>query len=65
MFRLRWGQLDSAGRRWALVLRASSADAHSARPGPGGTECHYCTLPKEVMARLSHAAAPDDQAAGA
>ena len=36
-----------------------------ARPGPGGTECHYCTLPKEVMARLAHAAAPDDQAAGA
>lgn len=22
------------------------------RPGPGGTECHYCTLPKEVMACL-------------
>ena len=36
-----------------------------ARPGPGGTECHYCTLPKEVMARLAHAVAPEDEAAGA
>jgi len=28
------------------------------RPGPGGIECHYCTLPKELMTRLARAAHP-------
>ena len=30
------------------------------RAGPGGTECHYCTLSREVMERLAH---PRDEAA--
>ena len=32
------------------------------RAGPGGTECHYCTLSREIMERL--APAPDEAALG-